>query len=116
MRILKWPQARASGWREPAASAPPGTSRRRASSTGSRFRSAGGASVISRRRTGHPREVSLSAPEPKFAPVPPTTSDLVAEVEKLGERLQQVRERIARVIFGQTQVIDNSLITLLGGG
>jgi MoxR-like ATPase len=58
----------------------------------------------------------LSAPEPKFAPVPPTTGDLVAEVEKLGERLQQVRERIGRVIFGQTQVIDNSLITLLGGG
>jgi MoxR-like ATPase len=58
----------------------------------------------------------LSAPEPKFAPVPPTTRDLVAEVEKLGERLQQVRERIGRVIFGQTQVIDNSLITLLGGG
>jgi MoxR-like ATPase len=58
----------------------------------------------------------LSAPEPKFAPVPPTTSDLVAEVEKLGERLRQVRDRIGRVIFGQTQVIDNSLITLLGGG
>jgi MoxR-like ATPase len=48
--------------------------------------------------------------------VPPTTRDLVADVEKLGERLQQVRERIGRVIFGQTQVIDNSLITLLGGG
>jgi MoxR-like ATPase len=58
----------------------------------------------------------LNAPEPKFAPVPPTTSDLVAEVEKLGERLRQVRERIGRVIFGQTQVIDHSLITLLGGG
>jgi MoxR-like ATPase len=41
---------------------------------------------------------------------------LVAEVEKLGERLRQVRDRIGRVIFGQTQVIDNSLITLLGGG
>jgi MoxR-like ATPase len=58
----------------------------------------------------------LNAPEPKFAPVPPTTRDLVADIEKLGERLRHVRERIGRVIFGQTQVIDSSLITLLGGG
>ncbi len=58
----------------------------------------------------------MNAPEPKFAPVPPTSHELIAEIEKLGERLRQVRERIGRVIFGQTQVIDNSLITLLGGG
>ncbi len=58
----------------------------------------------------------MNAPEPKFAPLPPTTPDLVAEIEKLGDRLRQVRERIGRVIFGQTQVIDSSLITLLGGG
>jgi len=58
----------------------------------------------------------LNAPEPKFAPVPSTSHELIAEIEKLGERLRQVRERIGCVIFGQKEVIDNSLITLLGGG
>src|SRR5690606_38359719 len=46
-------------------------------------------------RTRSPeREAALNAPEPKFAPVPPATHDLVAEIEKLGERLHRVRERI----------------------
>ena len=58
----------------------------------------------------------MNAPEPTFAPVPPASDDLVSAVEALGERLRQVRERVGRIIFGQTQVIDNSLITLLGGG
>ncbi|HEX6978391.1 MAG TPA: MoxR family ATPase [Alphaproteobacteria bacterium] len=58
----------------------------------------------------------MNAPEPTFAPIPPASDDLVSAVEALGERLRQVRERVGRVIFGQTQVIDNSLITLLGGG
>ena len=42
--------------------------------------------------------------------------DLVAEIDTLGERLAQVRERIGRVIFGQGEVIDQALITLLAGG
>jgi MoxR-like ATPase len=41
---------------------------------------------------------------------------LVAEIESLGQRLAQVRERIGRVIFGQREVIDQALITLLAGG
>ena len=41
---------------------------------------------------------------------------LVAEVEALGARLGQVRERIGRVIFGQQPVVDQALITLLAGG
>jgi MoxR-like ATPase len=41
---------------------------------------------------------------------------LVAEVEALGERLQRVREAIGRVIFGQQEVVDRTLITLLSGG
>src|SRR5439155_8143462 len=45
---------------------------------------------------------------------PPT--DLVAEVEALGERLSLVRERIGEVIFGQAEVIEQALITLLSGG
>lgn len=58
----------------------------------------------------------MSAPEPTFAPVPVASTELIAEIERLGDRLRHVRERIGRVIFGQTQVIDNTLITLLGGG
>ena len=43
-------------------------------------------------------------------------SALVAEIESLGQRLIQVRERIGRVIFGQREVVDQALITLLAGG
>ncbi len=42
--------------------------------------------------------------------------DLVAEIDVLGQRLAQVRERIGRVIFGQREVIEQALITLLAGG
>ena len=42
--------------------------------------------------------------------------DVVAEVERLGERLRLVRERIGEVIFGQGEVIEQALITLLAGG
>ena len=41
---------------------------------------------------------------------------LVAEVESLGERLHRVRESVGRVIFGQEDVIEHTLITLLSGG
>jgi MoxR-like ATPase len=41
---------------------------------------------------------------------------LLAEVEALGARLALVRERIGRVIFGQREVVDQALITLLAGG
>ncbi|HUH85821.1 MAG TPA: MoxR family ATPase [Stellaceae bacterium] len=43
-------------------------------------------------------------------------ADLVPEIDALGQRLAQVRERIGRVIFGQRDVIDQALITLLAGG
>ncbi len=43
-------------------------------------------------------------------------TDLVAEVEALGERLSFVRDRIGDVIFGQHEVIEQALITLLSGG
>src|SRR5690242_18948544 len=43
-------------------------------------------------------------------------ADLVAEIDALGQRLAQVRERIGRIIFGQQEVVDQALITLLAGG
>lgn len=42
--------------------------------------------------------------------------DLVAEVERLTERIARVRAAIGQVIFGQQEVIDQTLITLLSGG
>jgi MoxR-like ATPase len=43
-------------------------------------------------------------------------ASLVAEVEALGERLQRVRDSVGRVIFGQQDVVEHTLITLLSGG
>ena len=41
---------------------------------------------------------------------------LVAEAEALAAKLARVREAIGRVIFGQEQVVERTLITLLSGG
>ena len=40
----------------------------------------------------------------------------LAEVEALGARIGAVRAQIGRVIFGQEEVVDQTLITLLSGG
>ncbi|MDE2230128.1 MAG: MoxR family ATPase [Alphaproteobacteria bacterium] len=48
--------------------------------------------------------------------VPSAGADLAREIEALGARLAAVRQRIGRVIFGQSEVIDQALITLLAGG
>ncbi len=49
--------------------------------------------------------------------VPPGTLDrLFAEIAALGERLATVRTEIGRAIFGQDEVVDQTLITLLAGG
>ncbi len=58
----------------------------------------------------------MNAPEPKFATPSADSADIVAKIEALGRRLGGVREHIGRVIFGQSEVIDQTLITLLGGG
>jgi MoxR-like ATPase len=50
------------------------------------------------------------------APVNTNQADLVAEVEALGARLSLVRQRVGEVIFGQAEVIEQALITLLSGG
>ena len=44
------------------------------------------------------------------------TNPVLAEVEALGLRVAKVRTAIGRVIFGQDEVIDQTLITLLSGG
>jgi MoxR-like ATPase len=41
---------------------------------------------------------------------------LAAEIEALGRRLEEVRRSIGRVIFGQRQTVEQTLITLLAGG
>ena len=45
-----------------------------------------------------------------------TDSEVVAEIEALGSRLGDVRRQIGRVIFGQRDVVDQTLVTLLAGG
>jgi len=42
--------------------------------------------------------------------------DLASRIDVLGEKMASVRDRIGRIIFGQSQVIDQTLITLLAGG
>ena len=45
-----------------------------------------------------------------------TDDDLVAQIEAAGEELSQVRDAAASVIFGQDNVIELALITVLAGG
>ena len=47
---------------------------------------------------------------------PKEASALVAEAEALATRLGRVRQAVGRVIFGQDQVVERTLITLLSGG
>jgi MoxR-like ATPase len=41
---------------------------------------------------------------------------LLGEIEALGAKLAKVRDGIGRVIFGQQEVVDETLVTLLAGG
>ncbi len=45
-----------------------------------------------------------------------TASDPVADADRLTARLREVREQIARVIFGQEAVVGEVLVALLSGG
>ncbi len=47
---------------------------------------------------------------------PADQAAVLAEIEALGARVARVRTAIGRVIFGQDEVIDQTLITLLSGG
>ena len=41
---------------------------------------------------------------------------LVEQIEDLGRRMGTVRDQVGRIIFGQNEVVDQTLITLLAGG
>ena len=45
-----------------------------------------------------------------------TPDEVYNQIEQVGEQLARVRASIGRVIFGQTEVVDETLITLLAGG
>ncbi len=45
-----------------------------------------------------------------------TLDEVYDQIEQVGEQLGRVRTSIGRVIFGQTDVVDQTLITLLAGG
>ncbi|MEL0018752.1 MAG: MoxR family ATPase [Rickettsiales bacterium] len=44
------------------------------------------------------------------------TEELVAEMERLGAKVREARASVGEVIFGQLEVVDESLVTLLAGG
>ncbi len=44
------------------------------------------------------------------------TEELVAEMEGLGAKVREARASVGEVIFGQLEVVDESLVTLLAGG
>lgn len=64
-----------------------------------------------RQAKGQPVESSTTAAKAKAE-----AERLAEEIESLGKRLQKVRSAIGVMIFGQEQVIDQTLITLLAGG
>lgn len=45
-----------------------------------------------------------------------TLEEVYSQIEQVGEQLARIRAGIGRVIFGQTDVVDETLITLLSGG
>ena len=55
-----------------------------------------------------------ASPSP-FQPAPPTDA-MLAEIEALGTKVAAARTQIGRAIFGQPDVVDQTLITLLSGG
>ncbi len=51
-----------------------------------------------------------------LSPPSQQTTEVLAEIEALGVRMRTVRAEIARIIFGQDMVVEQTLITLLCGG
>jgi MoxR-like ATPase len=49
-------------------------------------------------------------------PTPPVSADLARDVDALGARIARVRAEIGRAIYGQAEVVDQTIITLLSGG
>lgn len=63
---------------------------------------------------GSPHNGPAPAGPAPFTPSSP--GSIVAEAEALSARITQARAEIGRAIFGQQEVIDQALITLLSGG
>jgi MoxR-like ATPase len=55
-------------------------------------------------------------PAVNLAALPPAGGGILAEVEALGARIAAVRAQLGRAIYGQPEVVDQTLITLLSGG
>ncbi len=45
-----------------------------------------------------------------------TADEIVARIEAAGERMKRVHQAVGTVIFGQEQVIEHTLVTILAGG
>src|SRR3954454_6083396 len=58
--------------------------------------------------------MSISMASTQQGAIDPST--ILSEIEALGARIGRVRTAIGRVIFGQDEVVDQTLITLLSGG
>ena len=71
---------------------------------------ASGMAYMPQQQAGMPQQAGI----PEQAGTGP--GEIVAAVEQLGRRIGAVRAEIGRVIFGQEEVIDLTLITLLCGG
>jgi len=54
--------------------------------------------------------------DPRFIMPNGDPSAILGAVEALGSRIAQVRAAVGKVIFGQDEVVDQTLITLLSGG
>ncbi len=48
--------------------------------------------------------------------ISPTETNIVQRIEAAGERMQRVHKAAASVVFGQDQVIEQTLVTILAGG
>ena len=68
------------------------------------------------RQTGREAKPQMTTTETAPLTAEVEADRLAGEIERLGHRLAAVREGIGHVIFGQQQVVDNTLITLLAGG
>lgn len=54
--------------------------------------------------------------DPRTTGIPKDGAAFIKEVEALADSLTEVREGVAKVIFGQQEVVDQTLVTVLAGG
>ncbi|MFD2264823.1 AAA family ATPase [Lacibacterium aquatile] len=59
---------------------------------------------------------SAHSVDPATPPIQVDPAKLAADIEAVGDRLKAVQSEIGRVIFGQEQIVDQTLAVLLAGG